>query len=124
MATFNSDASVRFDSWVSFYAVKARVPAGALQVLTKSKLSILEPLPSDHANDKNKFKTTAATWYPYGNFLIIPSRGQNIRIVYHCFVHGDPGSPPVVVGISGTRRMLPFKMINSSQHAVALITRP
>jgi hypothetical protein len=46
MADFNSDASVRFDYWVSFfYAVKAREPAAALQVLTKSKLSILEPLP-------------------------------------------------------------------------------
>jgi hypothetical protein len=38
-----------------------------------------------------------------------------VRIIHHCFVHGDPRSPTVVVGISGMRRTSPFKTINSNQ---------
>lgn len=47
------------DSWVTFYAAKAREPAGALQVLTKSRLFILL---SDYANDMNKFKSIIAAY--------------------------------------------------------------
>jgi hypothetical protein len=122
MADSDSDASVRFDSWVSYYAANAKNPAGSLQVLAKSELSILDPLPRDYANDTNKFKSCVAS-YPDGNFLALPAGGNSVRIIHHCFVHGDPGQQPTVVGILGTRRTSPFKTVNSIQ-AVALITKP
>jgi hypothetical protein len=74
MADYDYDASVsRYDSWVSFYAAKAREPAGALQLLMKSKLLILDPLPSDYANGTDKFKTIP-TAYPQWELPYHPSR--------------------------------------------------
>jgi hypothetical protein len=34
----DSEASIRFDSWVSFYASKAREKEGVLQVIKKAKV--------------------------------------------------------------------------------------
>jgi hypothetical protein len=114
----DSNASVRFDSWTSFYAEKAAEKDGTLQVIRKGKLSILNPLPINYVNDSERFKSIVAT-YPDGNFLVLLAGGFNVRIIHHCFVKGDPGSPTVVVGISGMRRTSPVKTINSN-HAVIL----
>jgi len=122
MADSDSDTSVRFDSWVSLYATKAKETTGSLQVLAKSKLSIFDPLPRDYANETNIFKSCVAS-FPDGNSLVLPAGGNSVRIIHHCFVHGDPGLQPIVVGILGTRRTSPFKTVNSNQ-AVALITKP
>jgi hypothetical protein len=88
----------------------------------KGKLSILDPLPGDYAENSEKFKSMVAS-YSDGNFLLIPARGNKVRIIHHCFVQGDPGGTTVVVGISGMRRTSPFKTVNVA-HAVALITKP
>jgi hypothetical protein len=60
MADSDSDASVRFNSWVSFYEEKARETSGATQVIMKGKLSILDPLPGKYAKDSEKFKSVVA----------------------------------------------------------------
>jgi hypothetical protein len=73
-------------------------------------------------NDLERFKSIVATYYDE-NFLVLPAGGSNVRIIHRCFVHGDPGSPTVVVGISGVRRTSPFKTINSNQ-AVTPFAKP
>jgi hypothetical protein len=91
-------------------------------VIRKGKLSIFDPLPGDYANGADKSKSAVAT-YPDGNFLVLPAGGNNVRILHHCFVYGEPGSPSVVVGISGTRRTSPFKTIHIT-HAVIPVAEP
>jgi hypothetical protein len=117
MADSDSGASVRFDSWVSFYKYKARETSGAIQVIIKEKLSIFDPLPGDYAKDSEKFKAMVAS-YSDRNFLLVPAGGNKVRIIHYCFIHGDPRSPTVVVGISGTRRTSQFKTVNVA-YAVA-----
>jgi hypothetical protein len=93
MADSDSDASIRFNSCVSFYKIKAREISGAIQVIMKDKLSIFDPLPGDYAKDSEKFKSVVAS-YSDGNFLIVPAGGNKVRIIHHCFIHGDPGHSP------------------------------
>jgi hypothetical protein len=76
----------------------------------------------DYPNDADKFRSVAVT-YPDGNFLVLPARGNNVRIIHHCFVHGEPGSPPVVVGISRARKTSLFKTMNVN-HAVIPVAEP
>jgi hypothetical protein len=122
MADSDSNASVRFNSWVSLYKDKARETSGSIQVIMKGKLSILNPLPGNYAKNSEKFESMVAS-YSDGNFLLIPAGGNKVRIIHHCFVHGDPGGTTVVVGISGTRRTSPFKIVKVG-HAVSLNTKP
>jgi hypothetical protein len=59
MAKSDSNGSIRSDSWVSFYA--ANEMSGALQVIRKGILLILDPLPSDYVNDSERFKSIVTT---------------------------------------------------------------
>jgi hypothetical protein len=93
MANSDSDASVRFNSWVSFYKDKARETLGAIQVILKEKCSIFDPLPGDYAKDSEKFKSVVAS-YSDGKLLLVPAGGNKVRIIHHCFVHKDPGYGP------------------------------
>jgi hypothetical protein len=49
------------------------------------------------------------------NFLLTPMKGKSVRVVHSCFTMGKNEKELVVVGLAGTRRTAPFKLIPTKQ---------
>jgi hypothetical protein len=113
---FNNNNNKRYDSWEEYYKRKGEETTGPIRHLERADLSFLDDLPREYIGKPAVFKENVAQ-YPYGNFILVPVRTNQVRCIHSCFVFGELGKPSKVVGILGSWRTSPFKTINVD-HAV------
>jgi hypothetical protein len=117
--------NMRYDhSWQEYYQEKEKEKemTGLVRILAQADLSTFVELPSKYVDNLAVFKESVAQ-YSYGNCILIPVSNNQVRCIHSCFVFRDLGKPTEIVGILGSRRSPPFKLVNI-YHAVKLLTEP